>query len=66
MAEGTERPTLFELTGYDTRISYSTSSITGEPRFTYGGPKGEHSFSGDDEIQTLETELGSSRPPTHR
>ena len=59
MAQATERPTLFELTGYDTEVSYSTTSITGDPRFTYRGPKGEHSFSGDDEIQTLETGLGT-------
>jgi hypothetical protein len=59
MAEATERPTLFEFTYDDTRINYSTSSITGEPRFTYSGPKGEHSFAGDEEIRTQETALGT-------
>jgi hypothetical protein len=59
MAQATERPTLFDLTYGDTQISYSTSSITGEPRFTYSGPKGEHSFAGDDEIATLATALGT-------
>jgi hypothetical protein len=57
-AAPTERPTLFELTDDYTQISYSTSSITGEPRFTYTGPKGEHSFAGE-QISTLETALGT-------
>ena len=59
MAQATERPNLFELAYGDTQISYSTSSIDGRPRFNYSGPRGEHSFAGDEEIATLETALGT-------
>ena len=56
--EEAQAPNLFELTGADTQITHSSSSISGPPQFTYSGPKGAHSFSGD-EIQTLRSALGT-------
>jgi hypothetical protein len=41
-----------------TTVSYSTTSISGRPLFTYSGPHGEGSFSGE-EIRVAQTELGS-------
>ena len=51
-------PNTYSVSGDGTEISYSTSSIDGSPRFSYTGPKGEMTFSGD-EIETLDTELGT-------
>lgn len=51
-------PNIYEVSGEDTQITYSTTSIDGSPRFSYDGPKGEYSFSGD-EIRTLDSELGT-------
>jgi hypothetical protein len=58
MVKETQAPNLFELSCDDTQITYSTSSISGEPQLSYSGPKGEHSFSGDD-IETLTSALGT-------
>lgn len=58
MAQAAQNPNLFELSYGETQISYSTSSITGPPQFSYSGPKGIHNFSGD-EIQTLSSALGT-------
>lgn len=56
-------PNLFSLQGVghkykDVQISYSTSSITGQPLFTYKDLKGTYSFKGD-EIRTQKTEIGT-------
>lgn len=66
-AEGTNRqanqqrlePNLFELQGYDTQITYSTSSTQGVPQLTYRGRGQELTFSGSD-IQSESTGLGRS------
>jgi len=58
MAVRTEIANLFTLSCAETQISYSTTSINGTPRFSYRGPKGDHSFSGS-EIDTLSTALGT-------
>ena len=42
----------------DVQISYSTSSITGQPLFNYKDSKGTHGFKGD-EIRTQKTEMGT-------
>jgi hypothetical protein len=59
-AETPESPNLYELgDSYgDTQITYSTSSLAGPPQLSYSGPKGEHSFSGE-EIATLASALGT-------
>ncbi|MDQ3850169.1 MAG: hypothetical protein M3296_06100 [Actinomycetota bacterium] len=58
MEQATQTANLFELSCPGTQITYSTSSFAGPPQFSYSGPKGEHSFSGD-EIATLGTALGT-------
>ena len=52
-------PNLFELQGYNTRISYSASSITGVPQFSYSDRDQNSTFSGE-EILSEETGLGRS------
>jgi hypothetical protein len=54
----TETANLFELSCADTQITYSTSSFAGPPQLSYSGPKGDHSFSGDD-IDAQDTRLGT-------
>jgi hypothetical protein len=56
MATATQAANLFELSCDGTQITYSTSSIDGQPRFSYSGPDGDHSFAGD-EIDTQATAL---------
>jgi len=58
MATTTQEANLFELSCDGTSITYSTTSITGEPLLSYSGPEGERSFSGN-EIESLPTRLGS-------
>src|SRR4051794_15669090 len=52
-------PNLYELTGGGggPQITYSLSSIKGEPEFSYQGFHGENVFSGD-AIEVSETQLG--------
>jgi hypothetical protein len=58
MAQDTVAANLFELSCSDTQITYSTSSFAGPPQFSYTGPKGDHSFSGD-QIDVQDTRLGT-------
>lgn len=51
------QPNLFELQGYDVQITYSTTSITGQPQFNYSDRTESRSFNGD-EILVEETGLG--------
>jgi hypothetical protein len=58
-----KEPNMFVLQGVgpkfkDVQISYSTSSITGQPLFNYKDSKGTHNFKGD-EIRTQKTEMGT-------
>lgn len=50
-------PTQFQLQGFDTEITYETTSFTGEPRFTFTNPVESRQFSGD-EIQVEDTGVG--------
>lgn len=52
-------PNLFELQGYDTQITYSTTSITGVPQLSYSRGEISRNFSGE-EIQLAETGFGQS------
>ena len=53
------QPNLFELTGEYARIlTYSTTSITGQPQFFYRDQQREFSFTGDD-IRSLDSEIGT-------
>jgi hypothetical protein len=47
----------FTLEGYDTRITYSTSSLSGVPQFSYRDPVETRDFRGD-EIRQEETGVG--------
>ena len=58
-----KEPNLFVLQGAgqknkDVRISYSTSSIMGEPNLNYKDSKGSQRFTGE-EIRTQKTEIGT-------
>ena len=53
------QPNLFELTGYNTKISYSATSIAGVPLLTYSQNDKTLSFKGE-EIRSEETNLGQS------
>jgi hypothetical protein len=52
-----QQPTLFELQGYGTKISYSTTSVTGQPLLSYEDQHRDLQFSGSD-IRLDETEIG--------
>jgi hypothetical protein len=56
-ANDTQQANLFELQGYNVQITYSTTSINGEPQFNYSDLVESRNFSGD-EIITEETALG--------
>jgi hypothetical protein len=58
MATATKQANLFELSCAGIDVTYSTSSFAGPPQFSYSGPEGELSFSGD-EIETLSSALGT-------
>lgn len=54
---------LFELTGDDVDVTYSSSGITGQPQLSYRTPDTNLNFMGRD-IQTAETALGSEHTVT--
>lgn len=58
MATATRTANLFELSFDETQLTYSTSSINGQPRLSYTDADGAHSFAGD-EIETQATKLGT-------
>jgi hypothetical protein len=58
MAIAAQTANLFELSCDGTQVTYSTSSFAGPPQFSYAGPEGRLSFSGD-EIGTLQSALGT-------
>jgi hypothetical protein len=58
MAQALDAPNLFELSGEYSQITYSTSSITGQPQFSYTGSQGDTRAEGG-EIRTLPTALGT-------
>jgi hypothetical protein len=53
-----QEPNLFELKGPGLEITYSTSSISGQPLFTYQDKKVSLTFQGE-EIRRLEADTGS-------
>jgi hypothetical protein len=57
MATDTIDANLFELESYGVQITYSKSSITGDPRFSYRDADHNLNFSGD-EIRVEGTEIG--------
>ncbi len=57
MAVQTQGPNLFEFVYEDTKITYVPGVFGGEPRLSYSGPMGRHTFAGE-EIQTVESARG--------
>lgn len=57
MAVQTQGPNLFEFFYEDTKITYAPGAFGGEPRLSYTGPMGRHTFAGK-EIQTMESARG--------
>lgn len=53
------QPNLFELRGYKTQITYSTTSIQGVPQLSYSNQEQERAFSGE-EIQVEQTAFAQS------
>lgn len=58
MADTLGEPNLFDLSGEYTQINYATSSIAGQPQFSYTGPQGDTRVEGEG-IETLDTALGT-------
>ncbi|MBR8840080.1 MAG: hypothetical protein DSM106950_40330 [Stigonema ocellatum SAG 48.90 = DSM 106950] len=52
-----QEPNLFELSGLDTTINYSTTSFIGSPQLTYKTLNLSRQFTGE-EINTLDTNIG--------
>jgi hypothetical protein len=58
MATPANQPNLYQLSGENIQISYSTTDIDGKPHFTYQDPNQTLAFSGD-AVRTVETDLGA-------
>jgi hypothetical protein len=58
MENETIQPNLFELAGEYTEITYSTTSITGQPQFHYQDRQRDVNVTGED-IRSLEREIGT-------
>lgn len=54
----TVAPNMFQLSGHHLHVTYTTTSITGQPTLTYQDPHLAKSFRGDD-IRTVECDLGT-------
>jgi hypothetical protein len=57
MAKKFQRANLFELSGDDIQVTYSSSSFSGLPLFSYRDSSINRQFSGED-IRSVKTELG--------
>jgi|ERR1041385_3872538 hypothetical protein len=51
-------PNLFQVHGRHLHVTFSTTSINGQPRFTYQDAHGSQSFEGD-AIRSVESEIGT-------
>ncbi len=58
MAQQGAEPTLYELKGHDLHLTYSTTTISGQPQLEYNGALGSRTLSGN-EISTQQSELGT-------
>ncbi len=57
MAYGFQPANLFELSGEDVQVTYSSSSFTGSPLFSYRDSRTNRQFSGD-EISSVASQVG--------
>lgn len=58
MTTQNETANRFDLHGHGIHVTYSTTSLTGQPQFDYQGTHGEHTFTGE-QIRTEQSELGT-------
>jgi len=58
MTTQNEAANQFDLKGHGIHVTYSTTSLTGQPQFDYQGTHGEHTFTGE-QIRTQQSELGT-------
>ncbi|ABB75637.1 hypothetical protein SAMN05216403_1311 [Nitrosospira multiformis ATCC 25196] len=56
--QSTQTPNLYQLSGKNLNITYSTSGIDGKPHFSYQDLQQTLDFTGD-EIRSVETEIGT-------
>ncbi|WP_339378400.1 hypothetical protein [Calothrix sp. NIES-2100] len=56
-AQETKIPTLYQLQNQQIKVTYSTTSLTGQPRLDYQDKKQTLHFVGD-QIRTTDTEIG--------
>ncbi|MEH2280527.1 MAG: hypothetical protein V7K90_04155 [Nostoc sp.] len=52
-------PNLYQLQGKNVSITYSTTSFTGKPLFTYKDKQQTLNFTGNEDIRSVETEIGT-------
>jgi hypothetical protein len=52
-------PNLYQFQGKNISITYSTTSFIGKPLFTYQDKQQTLNFTGDDQIRSVETEIGT-------
>lgn len=52
-------PNSYELSGHAIQIGYTSSGIDGKPHLSYHDASQSQSFDGPDEIETIETAIGS-------
>jgi hypothetical protein len=57
MAKKFQRANLFEVSGDDIQVTYSASSFTGLPLFSYRDASSNRQFSGE-EIRSVKSEMG--------
>ncbi|MEA2686675.1 MAG: hypothetical protein QOE93_1870 [Actinomycetota bacterium] len=59
MAPRARKANLFEVSGGATSVTYSTTSITGQPQFHYSDAKYDVNIQGADNIRSKKTEQGT-------
>jgi len=52
-------PDLYQFQGKNVSITYSTTSFTGKPLFTYKDQQQTLNFTGNEQIRSVETEIGT-------
>ncbi|MEH1829902.1 MAG: hypothetical protein V7L22_31960 [Nostoc sp.] len=52
-------PDFYQFQGKNVNITYSTTSFTGKPLFTYKDKQQTLNFTGNEQIRTVETEIGT-------
>jgi hypothetical protein len=53
------KPNMYSVEGGGIQVTYSTTSIQGQPVFTYHDASGVKNFRGDDQIKVAATDIGT-------